>query len=110
MKLDTRLSRTEILCLIRDDTGSSGKRIFEHPPITLKFSGTVVTDPQRIVELESQIAHLQHDLDQLGSVVYEQRKLIEQLQAEHQKLTHRLEELKEGTERRDPETERPPHY
>ncbi|HUG20086.1 MAG TPA: SlyX family protein [Planctomycetaceae bacterium] len=69
-----------------------------------------MTDSERIVELESQIAHLQHDLDQLGSVVYEQRKLIEQLQGEQHKLAHRLEELQEGAEQRDPESERPPHY
>ncbi|HSG69247.1 MAG TPA: SlyX family protein [Planctomycetaceae bacterium] len=69
-----------------------------------------MSDTERIVELESQIAHLQHDLDQLGSVVYEQRKLIEQLQGEQQKLAHRLEELQEGSEQRDPESERPPHY
>lgn len=69
-----------------------------------------MSDTERIVELESQIAHLQHDLDQLGSVVYEQRKLIEQLQGEQQKLAQRLEELQEGPEQRDPESERPPHY
>ena len=65
---------------------------------------------QKLVDLESLIAHLQHELEQLNSAVIEQNQRIDLLQASQQKFAHQLQTLEEDLEKRDPEDERPPHY
>ena len=78
--------------------------------ITLSTETPYVTQSDRSIELESSIAHLQHDFDQLHSVVIELQKQIESLHNEHTKMRQSLDQLQEDKEGRDPELERPPHY
>jgi len=65
---------------------------------------------QKLIDLESLIAHLQHEFEQLNSVVIEQNQRIDRLQSAQQKLEHQLQTLEEDPEQRDPDDERPPHY
>lgn len=53
---------------------------------------------KRIIELESQIAHLQHDLNQLNQVVIEQQSTIEQLSRSSANTERRIQELNEQFE------------
>lgn len=64
----------------------------------------------RIVELESLVAHVQHDFDQINSVVVEQQRQIDELKRLMGRLEGRVEELAEAPETRDSLEERPPHY
>ena len=66
--------------------------------------------PERIVELESLVAHLEHEFDQLNSVVLRQQREIDNLKRTLSKLEARLDEQADGPEVRDPLQERPPHY
>lgn len=72
---------------------------------------TVPVDPeQRLQNLESAVAHLQHDFEQLHQVLL---ALQGDLRLIGQKLTRfdlRLSQLAEPPEERSPELERPPHY
>ena len=65
---------------------------------------------QKLVDLESLFAHLQHEFEQLNSVVVEQNQRIDKLQSAQQKLEHQFLSIEEGAESRDPKDERPPHY
>ena len=65
---------------------------------------------QRIVELESVVAHLQHDLESFNSVVLRQQAEIDELKQMLSNLETRLEQSEPLSEARDLEEERPPHY
>jgi SlyX protein len=69
-----------------------------------------VSDTERIIQLESIVSHLEHQLDQLNGVVRDQHAQIEQLEQTLQRFADRLEALTEEPEERDPLQERPPHY
>ena len=65
---------------------------------------------QRIVAMESLIAHLQHDLDQLNSVLLRQQTEIDALRQSQNRLEMRIDNNFTGAEDNDPSNERPPHY
>ncbi len=65
---------------------------------------------QRIVNLEMALAHLQHDLEQMSSVVLDQQRKIETLQVLLKQMEHQLADENEPAEKRSPLDERPPHY
>lgn len=66
---------------------------------------------QRITELEVQVAHTQHLVDQLNSVVTAQAKQIDRMTRTIGQLQQRIEDLKFKSEpQRDPLDEKPPHY
>ncbi|MCH8830086.1 MAG: SlyX family protein [Planctomycetes bacterium] len=65
---------------------------------------------QRIVAMESLIAHLQHDLDQLNSVLLRQQTEIDALRQSQNRLEMRIDDNLTGAEDNDPSNERPPHY
>jgi SlyX protein len=65
---------------------------------------------EQIVELESAIAHLQHDYDQLNEMVVRQQAEIGELKRSIGRLEGELEQLAERPEKRDLLAERPPHY
>jgi len=69
-----------------------------------------VSDNERIIQLESIVSHLEHQLDQLNGVVRELHTQIELLEQSQQQFADRLETLAEEPEERDPQQERPPHY
>ncbi len=64
----------------------------------------------RLTAIESTVAHLQHDFDQLHQVALALQADMRLLQLTLQKLGTRLERMTEEPEVRSPEDERPPHY
>ena len=65
---------------------------------------------ERVVRLESAIAHLQHDLEQMHAVLLTHTAENEALRKQVERLQGRIVQVEQGPEVRDPETERPPHY
>jgi len=65
---------------------------------------------EKLVHLESVIAHLQYEIEQLNEVVIDQNQRIDRLRSAQEKFEHRLESISEDLEQISPEDERPPHY
>lgn len=62
----------------------------------------------RIEKLESNVAHLERQFEQLNEVVIEQNKLIERLKKEVQRQARALETME--LERIKSNNQKPPHY
>jgi uncharacterized coiled-coil protein SlyX len=58
--------------------------------------------------LESSLAHLEHQVEQLNGVVVEQVKLLERLKKEVQRQTTAMQTLE--IERIQSNNQKPPHY
>ena len=66
---------------------------------------------QRVIELETQLAHAQHNFDQLNNVVTEQTMRQDRMQTEIRLLREKVEQLKQAKEPTpDLLDEKPPHY
>jgi SlyX protein len=65
---------------------------------------------ERVIELESAVAHLQHELDQINEVVLRQQAEVHALTNTLRRLEGRLALLSQEPEERLPSEERPPHY
>ena len=63
----------------------------------------------RLIAVESALAHVQHDFEQLHAVVLAQQTEIEKLRSELELLQGRLSRFEEG-DLPDAREERPPHY
>ena len=63
---------------------------------------------QRIEKLESHVAHLEHQVEQLNEVVIEQGKLLDKLRKEIQRQSTSLQTLE--LERIKSNVQKPPHY
>ena len=63
---------------------------------------------QRIDRLESQLAHLEHHVEQLNEVVIEQGKLLDLLKKEAHRQSGIMQTLK--LERIKSNVQKPPHY
>ena len=63
---------------------------------------------QRMDKLESHIAHLEHQVEQLNGVVIEQGKLLELLRKETQRQSSAMQTLE--LERINSNVQKPPHY
>lgn len=63
---------------------------------------------QRIEKLESHVARLEHQVEQLNEVVIEQGKLQEKLKKEVQRQSSSLQTME--LERVRSNTQKPPHY
>ena len=63
---------------------------------------------RRTEKLESNLAHLEHQVEQLNAVVVEQGKLLERLKKEVQRQTRAMESLE--LERMQSNNTKPPHY
>ena len=63
---------------------------------------------QRIDKLESHLAHLEHQVEQLNEVVIEQGKLLDRLKKETQRQSSILRALE--LERIKSNVQKPPHY
>ncbi len=59
-------------------------------------------------KLESNLAHLEHQVEQLNAVVVEQVKLLERLKKEVQRQTTAMQTLE--LERIQSNNQKPPHY
>ncbi|MBS0260447.1 MAG: SlyX family protein [Planctomycetes bacterium] len=64
----------------------------------------------RVVKLEFLVTHLEHEIETLNSVILEQQKLLERLNVSVSRVDDRVARLTLEEERRDPLSERPPHY
>lgn len=65
-------------------------------------------DSSRIEKLELNIAHLEHQVEQLNGVVIEQGKLLERLRREVQRQSSAMQTLE--LERIKANQQKPPHY
>ncbi len=65
---------------------------------------------ERIIDLESRLAHMDQMLHELNDVVTEQQAQIMQLEELCRSLLERVRSLGEGGAAGDPLDERPPHY
>ena len=63
---------------------------------------------RRTEKLESNLAHLEHQVEQLNGVVIEQGKLLERLKKDVQRQTRAMESLE--IERIQSNNQKPPHY
>ncbi len=63
---------------------------------------------QRIDKLESHLAHLEHQVEQLNEVVIEQGKLLDRLKKETQRQSAIMQTLE--LERIQSNVQKPPHY
>jgi SlyX protein len=63
---------------------------------------------RRVEKLESNIAHLEHQVEQLNSVVIEQGKLLERMKREVQRQSTAMQTLE--LERIKSNVQKPPHY
>ena len=63
---------------------------------------------QRIDKLESHLAHLEHQVEQLNEVVIEQGKLLDRLIKETQRQSDIMQALE--LERIKSNVQKPPHY
>ena len=63
---------------------------------------------QRIDKLESHLAHLEHQVEQLNGVVIEQGKLLDRLKNETQRQSGIMQTL--DLERMKSNVQKPPHY
>ncbi len=64
----------------------------------------------RLIAVESALAHMQYDFEQLHGVALELQRELRLLTVRLQRLEQRLDVLGEDPEMRSPENERPPHY
>ena len=65
---------------------------------------------ERLIELESRIAHQDQVLHELNEVVTDQQAQLTQLKEMYRSLVDRVRALGEGMPAGDPGDERPPHY
>jgi SlyX protein len=65
---------------------------------------------ERLVELESRLAHQDQMLHELNEVVTDQQAKLMQLDELCRTLIDRVRAVGEGAETAAPEDERPPHY
>jgi SlyX protein len=65
---------------------------------------------ERLIAVESVVAHLQHDVEQLNSVILRQQTEIDALKRTVDHLESRIDETDAPPETRNAEEERPPHY
>jgi SlyX protein len=63
---------------------------------------------RRLDKLETNLAHLEHQVEQLNSVIIEQGKLLERLKREVQRQSTAMETME--LERIKSNVQKPPHY
>ena len=73
------------------------------------MSGTSDSTDQ-IVSLESAVAHLQREVEQLNQVIVEQANLLQVLADKFAELETKVDSPEEDHSPFDPGLERPPHY
>lgn len=65
---------------------------------------------ERLIRIETSLAHLQHDVDALNSSLTAQFRRLSEMDARFNRIEHDLQHLNEPPSQRDPADERPPHY
>jgi uncharacterized coiled-coil protein SlyX len=64
--------------------------------------------PERLAKVESNLAHLEHQYEQLNNVVIEQGRLLARLQKENAKVSEAVQTME--LERVRANNPKPPHY
>jgi uncharacterized coiled-coil protein SlyX len=73
-----------------------------------KIAGMADEDSTRLEKLETHVAHLEHQMDELNAVVVAQVKLLERLKKEVQRQSSAMQNLE--LERIKDNNQKPPHY
>lgn len=66
--------------------------------------------PERMMNLEMAVSHLEHNIDQMHSVLLSVQEEIKAIRDQMAKMERRITSAAETPEQRDPLEERPPHY
>lgn len=80
------------------------------PPGSPSPFGGAPAAADRLTAIETVLAHLQHELHQMHSVLLAHTAELEAVDRRVQKFEGRLERLAEGPEDSDPRAHKPPHY
>ncbi len=64
----------------------------------------------RLTELESRLAHHEHNADEISEVLAEQASLIDELSQRLRRLNDRVAALETGAAGAPPDDQPPPHY
>lgn len=67
-------------------------------------------DENRLIRIETKLAHQENLVDELNEVLTDQQSRISQLEDVCRRLTARLQALDEGGVAGEADDERPPHY
>lgn len=70
----------------------------------------MLTDAERIADLEIRLAHQEQTADELSAVVAEQASLVELLREQVRRLSGQMGELAEVVSEKTPSDPPPPHY
>lgn len=70
----------------------------------------ISTTDDRIIQLETAVAHLQHDLEQMNQALVSLHVELKGSREQMTRFERKLQQLGEPPEIRDPGDERPPHY
>ena len=65
---------------------------------------------ERLVRIETALAHLQHDIEQLNTSLTNHFARLQGFEQRFTRIEHEIEVLGEPAEQRDPAQEKPPHY
>ncbi|MCP4782046.1 MAG: SlyX family protein [Fuerstiella sp.] len=69
-----------------------------------------VSVEERLVRIESALAHLQHDVEELNASLTTHFRRMKGFEVRFTRIEHELESIAEESDVRDPESEKPPHY
>lgn len=64
----------------------------------------------RLVQIESAVAHLQHDVEGLNTALSGYYRKVQKFEQRFVHIEHELETMNQGSEERTLEDDRPPHY
>lgn len=69
-----------------------------------------VVDENRLIDIETKLAHQEHSLAELNSALTNQQKQLTILEDLCESLVERVRSIPDGGSDGDPGDERPPHY
>ena len=69
-----------------------------------------MSQDERLIDIESRIAHQDHSIQAMGDEIYRQQKKLDQLEATCDFLVEQLKTQAGASSPTDPGSERPPHY
>ncbi len=70
--------------------------------------GRTVED--RLERIETALAHVQHDIESLNTSLLVHFRRLQEFELRFQRIEHELSSADDPAERRDPRSEKPPHY
>ena len=107
--MDVRLIRTDRADFPNYSCGNRHFRaLLDFTPLQMQHLWMSDENSQRMEKLESHVAHLEHQVEQLNDVVVEQGKLLDKLKKEIQRQSSLLQTLE--LERMKSNVQKPPHY